>query len=65
MNETHVTVDQWVDMFRTIGLNDEQMEAWHREFERRHPDAHENFLRWLDLPTERITAIRGRAATPA
>ncbi len=63
MNETNVTVDQWVDMFRTIGLDDQQMQAWHTEFERRHPQAHEGFLRWLGLPADRIGDIRGRAAT--
>lgn len=63
MNETNVNVDQWVEMFRAIGLDDERMSAWHREFERRYPDAHESFLRWLGLPVDRIGDIRARAAT--
>lgn len=62
MHESQVTADQWVDMLRTIGLDDAQMEAWHADFERRHPGAHESFLRWLNLPTECIGDIRGRAA---
>ncbi len=65
MNETHVTVDQWVGMFRAVGLDDEQMEAWHGVFEHNHPDAHESFLRWLDLPADRIVDIRGRAGARA
>ena len=63
MNELRVTVDQWVDMFRSIGLDDGQMMAWHAEFERRHPDAHESFLQWLGLTFERIVEIRTRAAS--
>ena len=62
MNEANVSVDQWVDMFRTIGLTEQQMSRWHAEFESRHPDAHEVFLRWLELPEDRIRDIRARAA---
>ena len=62
MNEASVTVDEWVDMFRAIGLDEETMSLWHMEFEHRHPQAHEHFLRWLGLPAERINDIRTRAA---
>ena len=57
----HVTVDQWVEMFRTIGLSDDQMHRWHAEFERRHPEGHEGFLNWLQLPAERVAEIRRQA----
>lgn len=56
---SHVTVTEWVEMFRTIGLTEQQMHHWHEEFERRHPEAHQGFLEWLGLPEERIAAIRG------
>ena len=62
MTESKVNVDEWVAMFRAIGLDDARMSAWHVEFERRHPQAHESFLRWLDLPEQRIAEIRDRAA---
>ena len=62
MKDSSVNVDQWVDMFRAIGLDDAQMSEWHKEFERRHPDAHEGFLQWLNLPAGRIEDIRARAA---
>ena len=65
MNQPNVSVDEWIDMFRSVGLDEEQMSIWHREFEKRHPDAHEEFLRWLDLPVERIHEIRARAGTSA
>lgn len=62
MPETNVTVEQWVEMFRAIGLKDEDMHQWHREFERRHPGGHESFLKWLGLPAERIAEIRRQSA---
>ncbi len=57
----HVTVDEWVAMFREIGLEQSQMEQWHKVFEVRHPAAHQGFLEWLGLPPERIEAIRARS----
>ena len=62
MSKAKMTVDEWVDMFRSIGLDDDRMWEWHKEFEHRHPDAHESFLHWLDVPAERISEIRARAA---
>ena len=62
MSHAHVTVDQWVEMFRAIGLDEARMRQWHEEFERRHPDAHQAFLEWLQLPAERITDIRRASA---
>ncbi len=62
MPEANVTVDQWTDMFRAIGLDDEDMHKWHAEFERRHPEGHQGFLEWLQLPAERIAAIRTSSA---
>ena len=62
MEGKNVTVDQWVEMFRAIGLNDGQMHQWHAEFERRFPEGHQGFLEWLNLPAERIAGIRQRSA---
>ena len=62
MSQGNVTVEQWTDMFRAIGLADEDMHRWHREFEQRHPDGHQAFLEWLNLPVERIAAVRRESA---
>ena len=62
MPATNVTVTEWVEMFRTIGLTEQQMHQWHEEFERRHPDAHQAFLEWLQLPADRIADIRRASA---
>ncbi len=50
--------DNWVAMFRDIGLNEETMGQWHQLFERRHPEDHQAFLEWLNIPAEEIKAIR-------
>ena len=56
--QAHVSVEQWVSMFREIGLDDDKMHEWHRLFEARHPEEHESFLRWLGLPDEKVAQIR-------
>jgi hypothetical protein len=50
--------EQWVALFREIGLDEEQMRRWHRLFEARHPDGHQSFLEWLGIPSEEILRIR-------
>ena len=65
MTKKSVTVDQWVEMFRAIGLEESQMHSWHAEFERRFPDGHQGFLEWLELSPERIAGIRERSGTEA
>jgi len=53
-----VTKTQWVQMFRAVGLDEGTMRDWHREFERRHPEAHQAFLEWLGIPAAEIARIR-------
>lgn len=54
----HVTVQEWVSMFKEIGLDEETMMKWHRLFETRHPEGHQGFLEWFGLSTEEIERIR-------
>ena len=63
MTESRVNVEQWVDMFRAIGLEDADMQRWHALFEQRHPGGHQGFLEWLGLERERIAAIRRDAGS--
>jgi len=56
--KSSVKVDDWVTMFRELGLSDDQMHRWHRIFESRHPEGHQGFLAWLGLPEEEIERIR-------
>ena len=53
-----VTVKDWIEMFRELGLNEAQMHQWHRLFEIRHPQGHQEFLEWLGLPAQKIEEIR-------
>ena len=59
--KNQITVNEWVAMFREIGLNDAQMERWHKLFENRHPAAHQGFLEWLGLAREEIDRIRAKS----
>lgn len=53
-----VTVEQWVELFREIGLTDDDMQKWHRLFETKYPEGHQSFLTWLGLDEQRIRDIR-------
>jgi hypothetical protein len=59
--QKQVTVNEWVNMFEEIGLDKETMTRWHRLFESRHPEAHQSFLEWLGLTSEKIEEIRAKS----
>lgn len=50
--------ENWVELFRAIGLGDETMRHWHQEFEAKYPEEHQSFLEWLNIPEEKIKSIR-------
>ena len=58
MSDGVMTKEQWVLLFRKIGLDDDTMRLWHREFEARYPDGHQSFLEWLGIPADEIQRIR-------
>jgi len=39
MQNGPMNVDRWVELFRVIGLQDDDMHKWHVEFEQRYPDS--------------------------
>lgn len=53
-----VTVEQWKELFREIGLSDDAMQKWHQVFEERYPNGHQSFLEWLGVEKSRIKEIR-------
>ena len=53
--------EDWVAMFRDIGMSDESMMKWHHLFETRHPEGHEDFLTWLGMPSDEIKNIRAKS----
>ena len=50
--------EDWVAMFKEIGLDDAGMKKWHQLFEARHPEGHAEFLNWLGLSAAESTEIR-------
>jgi hypothetical protein len=59
--KNQVTVNEWIALFREIGLDDETMKKWHKLFETRHPEGHRSFLEWLGLPAQEIERIRAQS----
>lgn len=53
-----MNVQQWVEVFQAAGMDDSTMHRWHREFEQRYPEQHEQFLKWLGMPAEEILKVR-------
>jgi DNA-binding transcriptional MerR regulator len=52
----------WTRMFRSIGLDDADMQRWHAHFERSMPEAHQDFLESLGLDAAEVRRIRAWAA---
>jgi hypothetical protein len=50
--------EQWVQLMRNAGLDDEMMHRWHREFEKMAPGEHEEFLEILQIPEDEIARIK-------
>jgi len=53
-----ITKEKWVAIMRGCGLTEEQMTAWHTEFERAAPAEHQEFLEFLHIAPEEIATIR-------
>jgi len=50
--------DQWVALLASSGMSNEDMMQWHRVFEQRMPEAHQDFLESLNIPSAEIAEIR-------
>ncbi|WP_432738481.1 MerR family transcriptional regulator [Maridesulfovibrio sp. FT414] len=48
----------WVEVLRSSGFSEQDMENWHKAFERSHPDRHQQFLEYLQIPDDEIRLIR-------
>ena len=53
-----VDVELWVEMLQAAGMNQKARKRWHIEFERRAPEAHNEFLLSLGIPREGVEKIR-------
>lgn len=50
--------EQWVQLLESTGMSDDDMWQWHRQFELRMPEAHQDFLESLNIPASEIETIR-------
>lgn len=50
--------DKWVSIMKGSGFTEDQMNAWHVQFERSAPDEHQEFLQFLRIPADEIRTIR-------
>jgi hypothetical protein len=57
----NITKDQFVALLNEAGVTDPQKHRLHALFEKRHPDAHQNFLEYLGLTAQTIQEIRGQS----
>jgi DNA-binding transcriptional MerR regulator len=48
----------WTAILRAAGLDEADMNRWHREFERLSPEGHQDFLESLGIPLDEIATIR-------
>jgi hypothetical protein len=58
MSNKVMNKENWVLLFREVGLDDATMKRWHQVFEARYPDGHQSFLEWLQIPIDEIKHIR-------
>lgn len=53
-----VDVGLWVEMLKAAGMDEKARNRWHAEFERRAPEAHNEFLLSLGVPQADVAKIR-------
>ena len=58
MKSTFVNKENWIKLFSDSGLDEAAMQQWHRLFEEQNPEGHQEFLEWLNIPSQEITQIR-------
>jgi len=60
LGELPVSIDKqaWIEMLRAAGMDEAAMKRWHREFERRSPEAHHQFLLALGISEDEARLIR-------
>ena len=48
-----ITKDKWVAIMRAAGFTEDDMQRWHKEFEKAAPAEHQEFLEFLHIPCGR------------
>lgn len=57
-----MTKERWISLLRATGMNNDDMEKWHIEFEKMSPEAHQDFLESLGINEKEIKLIRKQAS---
>jgi DNA-binding transcriptional MerR regulator len=55
--------EHWITLLRAVGLNDEGLLKWHKEFEKLSPLSHQEFLEGLGIPKQEIAMVRQLSKT--
>ncbi|USD62666.1 MerR family transcriptional regulator [Vibrio sp. SCSIO 43140] len=53
--------EQWVEIMRSAGFDEKDMQQWHCQFERMRPEAHHEFLESLSIDADEIESIRAQS----
>jgi DNA-binding transcriptional MerR regulator len=55
---SEMTKKKWVSIMHGAGFKEEDMRRWHKQFEQQEPQEHQQFLEYLQIPTDEIGKIR-------
>ena len=58
LEQNHINKQRWVEIMQAAGLNDQDMQNWHKQFEEMEPEAHQQFLESLEIDAAEIKSIR-------
>jgi DNA-binding transcriptional MerR regulator len=53
-----MTKEKWVSILHAAEFTEDDMRRWHKQFEQQAPEEHQQFLEYLQIPTEEIGKIR-------
>jgi hypothetical protein len=56
--------ERWIEIMRSAGLDDQDMQSWHEQFEKLEPGAHQEFLEFLGIEISEIKKIREWSRRP-
>jgi DNA-binding transcriptional MerR regulator len=57
-DQPKVNKEMWIEMLRAAGMDEQDMDRWHAEFEHRAPEAHHKFLLSLGINEKEALLIR-------
>jgi len=53
-----ITKEKWTSIMSSAGFTNEDMQRWHKEFEKSAPAEHQEFLEFLHIPADEVKSIR-------